>query len=236
MSLTTYDKEFIEDIEREFSMLCKMIDKARTFNVGDYLIRYSPNYERKLVLDKTSYNTPRKFLVIHKDKLGLAYVKELNKLGKPMGGTLDCVASDNGDEEYHVDYQLDPDYADAVILDSKEDFDPVSAHLERSKIFKDIAAHNKKTRVKTWGDTKEVSKFLSTLKIGDVLWTSNTNWLKVELVDTTPVLPAKQDKVVVLVFTTSKGKRRELTIWNLRHSALYTAQPRTYKELRDPIL
>ena len=132
-------------------------------------------------------------------------------------------------------FEVDPDYADAIILDDQGNYNASNILKMKSDTFKEITEHNKKIKVEC-NDAKLLAVFLSTVKVGDLLWRSNkSSWA---IIETHPVPRDKGGRIEnygpFMKVTTNKGKTKELCFDDFRRKALYTARPRTYKELQDP--
>jgi hypothetical protein len=211
--LATDEIIFINDIEGEHQELLAKIDTCKRFNVGDYLVRYINDK-----VDINSYNVERKFQVVFVDKNGIAYIKEL--YGNKGQSNIMCMIHHDG-----MRYELDPLYEDSIIMSQEQHYDPTSLHKDKSKLFKEITKYNKSIKIKFHFE-KDLVRFLSGLKVGDTLWFSNVTSFLVQQVDLSrKTLPTVKG-------TTNRGKVINLDIDHIRHKAIYTACPRSYKELK----
>jgi hypothetical protein len=219
------------------------LNAVRQFNKGDYLIAFY--YENGWGENRTrqvlnSYGAAKKFQVVAVDKHGVPYMKELNKQGKPTGRMI-CSIKYEKQNRTHIDtaltyrFEVDPDYADSILLDDQANYNASSALKVKSDTFREISEHNKKIKVDCF-DAKNLAAFIGTVKVGDLLWRSNvSSWAIVEI---NSIPRDRGNKIenysIFMKVTTNRGKVKEICFDDLRRIALYSARPRTYKELQDP--
>ena len=235
--LTRDELQEISHLELEIKVLLEQIEKAKRFNVGDYLVRfYSENKEP----DMNSYHIARRFKVVHVDANGIGYIKEV------MGGKVSSqlmmlsgidaareIASNirNGYHNYSNRYELDPLYEDHILMSQDGEYNPALEQLNKSKLHKEIATYNKSIKINTDGLTN-VLKYARTLKVGDTLWFSNVTQFMIHEIKTLPRNPGAMSYDPVIIGKTNKGKTMRLSLMELCHKAIYTACPRSYKELK----
>lgn len=241
MALTAEEKEYIKTGESMIEGIMACLNAVKQFNKGDYLIAFHQGgYDNRKRPVTNSYGAAKKFQVVAVDKHGVPYMKELNKQGKPTGQLI-CSIRYEKQNRTHIDtaltyhFEVDPDYADSILLDDQVNYNASSALKVKSDIFKEITEHNKKIKINCQ-DSKVLAAFLTTVKVGDLLWRSNvSSWAVVE------VNPLPRDKGgriehynIFMKVTTNKNKIQEICFDDLRNRALYSERPRTYKELQDP--
>jgi hypothetical protein len=230
----------IKKNEAEISHLLKSIENAKRFNIGDYLIRFQGEDTKA---EQNSYHTERRFEVVHVDIHGVCYIKEVT--GNKSSGFVMTLASyhDCGEEAYRTingiknmeiyRYELDPLYEDHIIMQQDGKYDPSSIQGDKSKLHKEITAYNKSIKIKT-NTSADTLKFAKTIKVGDTLWFSNvTSFIVQEL----KPMPRNNNNhsaqwEPVILGVTNKGKSLKLSISGLFCKAIYTACPRSYKEMK----
>lgn len=243
MALTAEEKEYIKNNEAAIGNIVAVINAVKQFKEGDYLIAFYQSTgwgdDRKRPVTN-SYGAPKKFQVVAVDKHGIPYMKELSKKGNPVGSLISSIKNNNDrgigyNYEQIYYFEIDPDYTDAIILDDQNAYDASNVLKIKSDTFKEITEHNKKIKVES-NDAKILAVFLNTVKVGDTLWRSNiSSWTIIEI---NPVPRDKSNRIEnytpFMKAVTNKGKTVTLCFHDIRGKAIYTAQPRTYKELRDP--
>jgi hypothetical protein len=138
-----------------------------------------------------------------------------------------------------VKWELDPDYADSLLL--QDEYDHATLHKNKKQIWKDITAHNKAAKIAT-DDIGSIINFLKTLKSGDIIWTSNVSHYMIRDVKSVPRAEAnklaggvgmriKGPIILVVNMVDKKGVARDITADFFYHKALYKERPRAYKEL-----
>lgn len=249
------EKEFADDTLDGFTSLLEEIERCKQFKVGDYLIaKWPPNGDEVSgdVLLNTSYKTPEKFVVVYANKDGIPFYKRLDANSKPVGRMVVCVCPPQDGvvdgSEYYM--ELDPDYADAIILDSKADFNPSMQRKLKADLYKEITKYNKGIKVDT-KDKASLEKILGGLTPGDILYKSATTFYTVQNTErmTRRQAEAKYGykfrgmssgipthvKLAIVHVVDSKGKSKILSscLWDITYSNLYIDKPRSYKELKD---
>ena len=234
------------------------IERCKQFKVGDYLIGRHMDYNGNIgdTVESVSLKTPEKFVVVYLNTEGIPYYKRVDAKGKAWGPLTCCIVSDRSNITRDVKFtgskyymELDPDYADAIILDSKDGFDPSLQRKLKADIYKEITQHNKDNKINTH-DVVDLEKYFKTLKAGDIIYRSARTFYTVQHVE---LLTKKQaeDKygyefnsnsalslnarLNIVHIIDSKGKEKMLSsaLWDTQYSNLYKEKPRTYKELQD---
>lgn len=238
-NLSPHEMEIIKRNEAGMSQTLRVLQEVTQFKVGDFLIAFHRNHWEGNRQVTNSYGAPKKFTVVHVDSNGIPYMKELNKKGEPTGIIIASVRLEGGysqlkEGEYR--FEVDPDYTDSIIMQDEENYDATLVHRMKGDLFKEITAHNKSIKIKT-NDTPTLINFLQNLKVGDVIWKSiKTNLTVIEL----QPIPLTHRGTRLAEYTVfgkvrdSKGKEHELDNMFFRWGAFYTAQPRSYNELKDP--
>ena len=219
--------------EAEIAHLLENLEKAKRFNIGDYLIRFAGDSPKA---EQNSYFVERRFQVAYTDKNGVCYIKEViggktSSWIMPMISCSEAINSWRGafkDDVYR--YELDPLYEDHIIMQQEGLYDPGLVQSDKSKLHKEITAHNKAIKVKTYNNSLTL-KFMKTIKLGDTYWFSNVTSFIVQEIKALPkshTMPYDH-----LIFgVTNKGKKLKLSISDLTCKAVYTACPRSYRELK----
>jgi len=243
MALTAEEKEYIKQSESMIDGIMACLHAVRQFNKGDYLIAFHQGYgwgEDGSRPVTNSYGAAKKFQVVAVDKHGVPYMKELNKQGKPTGQMI-CSIKYEKQNRSHIDtaltyrFEVDPDYTDSILLDDQANYNASSALKVKSDTFREISEHNKKIKVDCF-DAKNLAAFIATVKVGDLLWRSNvSSWAVIEI-NTIPRDKSNriEHNTSFMKVTTNVSKVKEICFGDLRRIALYSARPRTYKELKDP--
>ncbi len=241
VKLASHELDYIKERERAMTETINTLRNLSRFKEGDFLIafHYSSGYgdHRKRPVTN-SYGVPKKFIVVHVDVNGIPYMKELSKNGDATGSILSPIRVDGGYsmvKQAEFIFEVDPDYADAIILDDQENFNATEMLKAKADNFKAIAEHNKKIKVNCV-DLKVLAAFFGTVKVGDTLWRSNTSYYVVSKID-----PVPKDKIGRLIkenpfieVTSNKGASLTFSLDDFWRTALYSAQPRSYRELKDP--
>ena len=136
------------------------------FSVGDILIKWTTDYNGHKTMEQVgSYTaTPRKYMVVHVDKLGIPYVKKIKADGE-LGIQLNCVAKFGEDT-----FQHDPDFVDYCLLrDDGKEYDPNEGLGELRERKKKIRKKNKKLRL-NMKDRSLAKQLLQNIKQGTRVW------------------------------------------------------------------
>jgi hypothetical protein len=238
MGLTNSEKEFITENESRLDSILGVLESVKQFNLGDVLISFSqPSFmdtEPRLITN--SYGVAKKYKVIHVDKYGVPYIKELNKKGEPSGNLIPVVhfARDRYGQlitSQNYIYEIDPDYTDAIILDNVDGYNASNNHKMKADLYKEITNHNKSIIIK-FKTEQDAVKFISTLKPGDVLWRTHKTYLKV-----LNILPKRDPNTlrsdVEIEFQRENGAIVKMNTFDIYIKTFYSNAPRTYKELKD---
>ncbi len=243
--LSSEDKLILDDFVQLFEAGFEAIEKAKQIAVGDYLILHLHDPVRnEMVQQKNSYGAPIKFKVVYCSKHGIPFVKRVNKKGEPVGRLFSCMGALHTDYFHKpgqkFEFSLDPDYADSILL--QDEYDPAQLHKSKKDIWKTVTDHNKAHKIKT-RHMNDVIAFVSTVKVGDMLWTSRTGYFLVQNIaiksprdfnatakhiDRTHL---KLATIVVLTIKDKKGTVKDVAPNFFYWKALYRERPRTYKEL-----
>lgn len=245
-NLSKQDLEFIADKESVVEATVQALDKVRQFKEGDFLLGFEDIGwgERSWKPMTNSYGVAKKFQVVHLDKNGIPYIKELNKAGNPVGHII-CPIESISDDYDNIGIRLDPstnfiidtDYVDSVIMMDEENYDPMRNMREKSSLYKEIQSHNKSLRVCV-DSHDDVRKFFDNVKVGDVFYKTINSFFKIISI-TKPPLATKANRYneIYESFCTienHKGVQSDKSIHDFMHTAIYTSRPRTYKETKDP--
>lgn len=263
-ALSKKELELVTKSTRHFDSLNKAVSRLKQFKVGDFLILHIKKYDGTLKPSTNSYGALNKFKVVHVSEGGMPFVKRVNKDGNLNKTVMSCTGQLLLDEDTILDpenyhhynewniepveliFQLDPDYADALILQGA--YDPGQLHRERKEAWKAITDHNKSLKV----DTKSLNKviaFFKSLKAGATFWTSSENYYCVQEithVTKTQIKHAyrfhksvhayaatKGPYIPKLVVVDKKGNIKDMYPDSLFKKTIYSARPRSYKELNS---
>lgn len=232
-SLTIEEKHFIATIEHSIKNIISVLDDARRFKVGDFLIAYKPIQHPVLEQKKyyvNSYGAVRKYTVVAVDGLGLPYMKEINKKGNPCGQLISPIRYDSYSNKFSSNprytFDIDPGFEDAILLGEDDTYKVNELHEEKSNIFKEVAAHNKKHIINTT-DVSALVKFFKTLKVGDNVWRNRNSSLMV--IDCSNLRNGQS----LIKFQSSRGAVVDIAIEDFQYTRLYSERPRSFKEVHD---
>lgn len=229
--LSESDKELLLECEEEYAGLLKAFDIAKNFKLGDYIVAYDQDGEIK----RDSYGGIIKYKVIVIDKNGLPFIKRIKSKYRYVGELLSVVSLlDDTNYSSISKFEIDQDYTDSVILGEEEIYDPTSTNQSNSKLHKEITQHNAQLRLKA--GTKPFKEFFSVLAPGDQIWRSSDRcWI---VLSRGPNLGRDRfgNKYVISVKDSKSQKEILLTHTDLLYKVFYKDKPRSYKELKNPIL
>ena len=141
------------------------------FRVGDVLIKQTrwtlTNQFKTEVIP--GVNTPKKFMYVFENELGIGYIKQLRVDGSGFTTTLVCTA--NFDPDF-VRFQLDPDFVDHVLI-GDEDFQYNREYINKKSFREEAVKKNMKLMIRTHSTAKRLH-WLANLKPGDVFWAGKT--------------------------------------------------------------
>ncbi len=154
---------------------------AFKFNIGDILIKKSLRYvwqpqthireqqwETHMVNHIT--NTPKRYMYVFENELGIGYIKQLTADGSDFTSNMTCVASLDPD---YIKLELDPDYADSIILGTEADAQLNQRYLDIKKFRKEAMSANRKNLVKTYS-VESVREWMLSLSQGERFWMGST--------------------------------------------------------------
>lgn len=181
--LESYERYDIEYYEKYLQGILDLINKPTLYNVGDILIAYYPGSEdcpKESIVTSLGFN--KKYIVVYVNKFGVPYVKEMAVNGLPTGARMRMA----NPEEEGIHYELDPEYAEAIIMQEVDDYDPYAAHKQAAKEISDIDAYNKSIRLDT-STVKLVSALIASLKEGDILYQGVDRYITITKKNNIPV-------------------------------------------------
>jgi hypothetical protein len=229
--LTHEEMMFVKSNEASIKSIINILDMARQFKVGDFLIAYKPDPYAKTNIKKyytNSYGVVRKYTVVLLDGLDIPYMKEINKKGNPCGKLISPIQYDSYHNRFNLNnyyaFQVDPGFEDAILLGEDASYKVNELHVEKSDIFKEVAAHNKKYMINTDTSNKDLFAFFKTLKTGDTLWRNRNSSLTI--LDCSNL----KNKNSLIKFQSSRGAIIEIAIWEFFRTRLYSERPRPFKE------
>jgi hypothetical protein len=161
----------ISDIRRSPIMRFLKHQDYFKFNLGDILVkqkRYGSADEWQTEVT-AGVKTPKKFMYVFENELGIGYLKQLRVDG--TGFTTELICTANFDPNY-VRFVLDPDFVDHMLIGDSE-FEYNKEYVDK-KAFRDEAVKkNTKILVGTRSLKKRIA-WLANLKYGDMFWMGET--------------------------------------------------------------
>jgi hypothetical protein len=243
--LTKEEAEWVSHETMEEELRISKIEKAKTFKIGDYLILSEYDELTKITkVEFNSYGVPSKFKVVFVSSAGFPYVKRINSKSNPVGELISIVTGEGyfGEMEFsNCRWDLDPDYADSIILQDEEGYDPAGQSKLKRDIYKQITAYNRQCKVNT-KTMLDVDLFLKTLIVHQPLWVSFKTKHTVVAIRQEPYSKSKHmwnqrtksGFVTTVTLADHKGKEKTINAMDFVGKALYCKQPRSYKELKEP--
>jgi hypothetical protein len=176
--VTQEDKDIMErDMQSDRTLKHLRNMSFYKFSIGDVLIREeryrnydkvhgaADGYEWKPV--KASCGLHNKYVYVFENELGVGYIRRMSVNGSRLVDQPLCITQFDPDQ---TRFQLDPEYADHMLLASEEDeFDVKTRYSNLKKKRERINRLNEKIRLK-WADEPAVIAWMQTLKVGDQLW------------------------------------------------------------------
>lgn len=245
-SLKKDDLCVIKETETYLSGTIFCIEKARRFKLNDILFRRW--YDGTLC--KNSYG-PIKYKVVHVDKNGMPYAKEMTSAGNPRGELISIYNHYVMLIEDHIGYPAvlsmeedifshDPHYIEHIIIaEEGENYDPAEASRKKKILREEIIKHNKDNKI-ALHETKDAIEALNRMEIDQVYWLSNKTYFTVNKIETDSTIkhcgyPRGMLQARKITVTKSNGEVLQLMPHDLWRTNLYLSQPRSYKELSDTI-
>ncbi len=240
-ALTADDLESIKDSERGMKSFLEAFESSKQFKTGDFLVarkrEWDNNGNEKWPRETNSYGAPIKYQVVHTTELGLAFLKKLNSQGNLEDDLIPAVRDWYFEDDHR--WELDPEFADSLILQAE--YDPAEVHKNRKVAWKEVTDYNKANKICT-GEIAPIVDFFKTLKVGDTIWTSNVSHFTIQDSRQMPRVDAKKldtglsnrvkgPHVTVLTVVDKKSAIKDITADYFFEKALYKARPRSYKEL-----
>lgn len=228
--------DLVAETEKYAASILHALQSVTIFKVGDFLVSRTNDAKKELVTN--SYGAVKKYQVVFVDRLGIPYIKELNKAGKPAGAIIPSISFQpygRGIVTSRYFFEVDPEYTDSIILDDQDGYNATEVLKAKSDAFKDIAKHNK--AVKVGQSEPEVVAFVNTLKVGSVIWRSyNTSWIvtHIEPIPKQFMKKALSNTTPFIKVQNNKGMELEIALQDFKNKSIYKDRPRTYKELKDP--
>lgn len=256
--LSHNERQFIESREKEISSILGAIEEAKRFNLGDILVASRTEYDHRMdlrtfinqamggnaaVKERVMKSIPIvtqqagariKYKVIYVDAHGLPYIKRIDLNGKPSGEMI-SIYKTRHDYDRNIVYELDPHFADALILGDADNYDPMKEYNDSVRVTKEVTEHNQVNKL----DSREfLYDTIKSFKVGDTVWRSLThNFTIMEKYSINSKLPVQSssgcDQPAMKVQNT-KGEILTLTVGDLHGKNLYRNQPRSLtKELKN---
>jgi hypothetical protein len=144
------------------------------FSIGDVLVRRdrhrkwdngNDSYEWKTSIAQCGL--PHKYVYVFENELGVGYIRRLSVNGRKFVDRPICVTEFDPDQ---VKFELDPEYADHMLLSHEDDdFDTKSRYDEVKRKREQINRKNKKLAL-VMPDEAAAIDWMSKLKVGDHFW------------------------------------------------------------------
>ena len=175
VDLTANEKKQLDNAVKENIVHKWLANKeVMKFEIGDVLLKYrrgyNPdmhgNYEWKPENIMSDLKMPQRYVYIFEDEFGIGYVKPLKVSDGKLGKELLCMTEFDWT---HVRFQVDPEYAEHVLLDSE--FDIKDQHKKSMQGRKQVTKMNRKIGIKP-KTINEFNNFFGKLKAEDKFWTS----------------------------------------------------------------
>lgn len=244
------DRECIKETETIIEVLLASIKRNREFKIDDYLIGFFIGNSKPQLI-KSSAGVPFKYKVVHVDSNGIPYIKPLNKNGSPYGALIPTVDLDFNNDFYalstsvlnYIQYELDPDFVDHIILGAEESYDPSMKLRKAASLRKEINTHNAENKLQT-KDIADMIKIFDTVKVGEKYWTSAKTSFNIDSIGGVPWVEyhrrlayrVKMQTIPTITITYSNGKTETLMPHQIENMNLYKKQPRSLtRELNNPI-
>lgn len=135
------------------------------FNIGDILIR-EDFWGETWKLKSASCGLPYKYVYVFENELGVGYIRRLSINGTSFVDQATCVVDF---DPRLVKFQLDPNYANNLLLGESDGFDLKLDYKEAKKRREAIHYKNEKLAEKT-SSIAEIKTLLEKLKPGDSFW------------------------------------------------------------------
>jgi hypothetical protein len=162
----------VSDIRRSPIMRFLKHQDYFKFNMGDILVK-----QRRLTLNSkwetevvAGVNTPKKFMYVFENELGIGYVKQLRVDGSGFTSALVCTANFDPDS---VRFMIDPDFVDHLLIGEDNDYEYNKEYSNKKAFREDAIKKNTKILVHTRSLKKRID-WLSSLKKGDIFWAGDT--------------------------------------------------------------
>jgi hypothetical protein len=240
-TLSYDDKDLIKDDNFAYEAVQNGLERANRLKLGDYVVAFSYyknefDLDTKPILRINRLKMPVKFQVTYVSDINIPYVQRLNPKGQPYGDLLSTIDFYSCKDDEIVYYEVDPDYADAIIFQNSENFDPIEAQRAKTNLAKEIRKHNDLIRIHS-SDELKLAKFIAALPIGTVIWRSYTKHFtinKVMPVNTNKYYISNKSMIqIILEIIESNGSPKALRLCDLLDKRLYTSQPRSLQELEN---
>lgn len=202
------------------------------FSVGDYLVkrsRFGDKFQTETI--SSISKIPKKFKCIHVDEYGIRYIQAIGADGKDLPY---IEALTNCTSEYSH-FIIDPDYADHIILNADETFDP-SSDKKKEKKERDAVTRANKKIAKFIKNPQEAEAFFMTLKPGDKI-----RWGRC-IPDAASSMAHEVEKVEVNIDPINRQKRIVVTLANNNYRLIsntvyseifFTQEPYPYASNQD---
>jgi hypothetical protein len=170
VEITGKTKENLEDkLNNSVSTYLKQKKELYSFQIGDVLIMKAKWRDGTWHNVKNSHDSKldQRFVYIHEDEAGIGYISKLKVSNGKLGDEVFCMATDFDYENQK--FEVDPEYAESQFLGGE--FSIKDMHNKVTASRKIATNMNKKIGTRL-SSLKEVRDFFSSLKPGDVFYTS----------------------------------------------------------------
>jgi hypothetical protein len=144
------------------------------FAIGDVLVKQEKVHKWDQGNDVYEWKTsiaacglPYKYVYLFENELNIGYIRRLSVNGRKFVDTPLCVTEFDPD---YIRFELDPEYADHMLLSEEEDkFDTKSRYDAIKRRREQVNRKNKKMAV-SLPDVAAAVDWMSKLKVGDQIW------------------------------------------------------------------
>lgn len=150
----------------------KNAEAYKELSVGEvYYIKHKGYDDKEEYVCAGWNDEPAKYMVFHKEE-GFVFVKRIIANGK-MGKEVTCLTTTFNIDEYWL--EADPDYVNSILLENEEGYDPLAASKKVASNKNKARRRNKKLEI-NYGTPQEAHAFTDSLKVGDLLYDSDTTY------------------------------------------------------------
>lgn len=223
-------------LDKTLGYLANLKEECKQYKLNDIYIRQSRyGLDEDFDVEETALGFPVKYKVVYISPMGVPYLRKITHTGNATGDAFipgeapilralmyQAQMGTQQDNAYNERFVPDPDALDAILL--QEEFDPMAAQKEKSKLYNEINKHNKKVQIPTdYKHYHKIGEFFKSLKAGDKFWTSPEKQFIIQSV----VKNGKQWDI------TATDVNQATVVFNFSrffHKRLYKERPRSFSK------